>query len=466
MAFDFLKKKEHAIIKELCNKCDLLTLENKNLQARIEELSRYQEMVDAEKYIKEKMRDAELEYSRMTTDARRKLSDLKDNITSLEAKYNEGLATYNKLKKQVDVFRDSINSAEYGVYEPHFEFDFSEEYKKKIVDIVDSEKHMIKLGTAISGGENITWNGSLSEGQKMVGRQKKLMLRAFNGECDSFIMNVSWNNFEKMSERIEKSYKAINDVYAKQEIEISERYKKLKLDMLKYTYEMRLKKQEEKDRQREERERIREEEKARREAEAAYNKAKREEETYQAALDKARSEVEGLTGTKMEKMRERIAELEARLAEAVDNGQRALSMAQQTKRGYVYVISNIGSFGDDVYKVGMTRRLDPIERVNELGDASVPFPFDIHAMIFSENAPELEALLHRKLEKTRVNAVNTRKEFFKCSLDDIQSIVLESCPDAEFIRTAEARDYRITDAMRRTENNDKGNYERFPEKLF
>lgn len=465
MAFHFLKKKEYARIKELCDECDSLTLENRNLNAKISQLSRYQEMADAEKYIKEKIRDTELECSRMTADARRTVSDLEEKIASLEEKYNEGLATYKELKKQIDVFRDSIELAEYGIYEHHFEFDSSEEYKKKIIDIEESEKYMIKLGTAIVGGENITWNGSLSEGQKMVNRQKKLMLRAFNGECDSFIMSVSWNNFAKMLERVEKSYKAINEVYAKQGIAISERYKNMKIDELKYTYQMRLRKHEEKDRQREERERIREEERARREAEAAYNKAKKEEAAYQVALDKARAEVEELTGTKMEKMRERIAELEARLLEAVENGQRALSMAQQTKRGHIYVISNVGSFGENIYKVGMTRRLDPAERVFELGDASVPFPFDIHAMIFSENAPELEANIHRCLENKRVNMVNPRKEFFKCSLDEIESVVHKLRPDAEFVKIAEARDYRETNARLHTKNNENLKPE-FPDKLF
>lgn len=168
----------------------------------------------------------------------------------------------------------------------------------------------------------------------------------------------------------------------------------------------------------------------------------------------------------MERMKARIAELEARVAEAVENGKRALSMAQQTKRGFVYVISNIGSFGENVYKVGMTRRLDPTERVDELGDASVPFPFDIHAMIFSENAPELESTIHKYLEGRRVNAVNTRKEFFRCSLSEIESVVYEQCPNAEFIRMPEARDFRETEARRMTREKVKTESNEFPEQLF
>ncbi|AVQ10754.1 PF13250 domain protein [Leptospira santarosai] len=117
-------------------------------------------------------------------------------------------------------------------------------------------------------------------------------------------------------------------------------------------------------------------------------------------------------------------------------------MAQQTKAGHVYVISNIGSFGESVFKVGMTRRLDPMDRVKELGDASVPFEFDVHAIVYSENAPELEKLLHRDFEHKRLNLVNNRKEFFEIALDEIEQIVKKHKGDVQFTKAAEAREYR------------------------
>ena len=118
----------------------------------------------------------------------------------------------------------------------------------------------------------------------------------------------------------------------------------------------------------------------------------------------------------------KIKELELKLEEAHTKKEKALSMAQQTKRGHVYVISNIGSFGENLYKIGMTRRLEPVDRVKELGDASVPFPFDIHAMIFSENAPDLEKSLHNTFNNRRVNKINTRKEFFMSHLKKLKNI--------------------------------------------
>ena len=128
-------------------------------------------------------------------------------------------------------------------------------------------------------------------------------------------------------------------------------------------------------------------------------------------------------------------------------------MAQQTKRGHVYVISNIGSFGENVYKIGMTRRLDPMDRVRELGDASVPFPFDVHAIIFSEDAPALETKLHKTFNQRRVNLINTKKEFFHVSLQEIEDVVHENNAEIEFTKLAEARDYRESMAIREQNEN-------------
>ncbi len=140
--------------------------------------------------------------------------------------------------------------------------------------------------------------------------------------------------------------------------------------------------------------------------------------------------------------------LEAELSKAQEQRQRAKSMAELTKSGYVYVISNVGSFGDNVFKVGMTRRLEPLERVQELGDASVPFPSDVHAMLYSDNAPELEYALHEHLRTSSVNLVNPRKEFFRAELRDIEQFAKAHGVQVEFTQVAEAREYRESVAMR------------------
>jgi len=298
--------------------------------------------------------------------------------------------------------------------------------------------------------------GSVKEGKKMTDNFLKLVLRAFNGECDAAVMKVKYNNIKTMENRIRKTYEDLNKLSQTTHCEITSRYLDLKLQELWLTYEYQEKKYQEQEEQRIIREQMREEEKALRELEKARQDAEREERRYQEALEKARRDVESATGKAQEKLLSQIEELQKRLAEAEANKERAISQAQLTKSGHVYIISNIGSFGEDVYKIGMTRRLEPMDRVKELGDASVPFPFDVHAMIFCENAPELESRLHRHFNNRRVNKENERKEFFRVSLEEIVRVVRETdeelriCKsEVTFTKLAEAADYRKTLARER-----------------
>lgn len=180
---------------------------------------------------------------------------------------------------------------------------------------------------------------------------------------------------------------------------------------------------------------IREEQKLEREIEQEVAQVERERKAIQAALEHALATAE-------DKHSEEIQRLQARLAEAEEKSQRAISRAQMTKSGHVYVISNIGSFGEDIYKIGMTRRLEPKDRVRELGDASVPFPFDIHMMISSDDAPSLESLIHRELHRRRLNKTNPRKEFFKIDLEAIRSIVAQHHGEVDYVADPEALEYR------------------------
>lgn len=428
--FDFLKKKELDRIKELENRV-------KELEAKNNSLSKYLPLTDIESQI-EKLEQDKINISK--------------EYENLRFHYHKALATYEELKKKISIFEDDLELAEYGVYQPHFSFETSEEYKQKILFYRNEAKAMIKEGSAVNGGDNITWNGSLSKGQAMVKREKQLMLRAFNGETDSFIANVDWNNIKKMEERLNKSFEAINKVYKDQGISISEIYKEYKTWELQLTYEYKKKLQEEKEEQRAIREQMREEERAERELEAARIKAEKEEIMYIKALEKARKEIGTAVGKKQEELLQRIAELEAGLMGVETLKQKAISMAQQTKMGYVYVISNIGAFGDDIYKIGMTRRLEPTERVKELGDASVPFPFDIHAMIFSENAPELESKLHNVFANERVNMTNYKREFFNVSLDRIEEETKKLGAKVEFTKLAEAEEYRKSQILKKQIN--------------
>lgn len=455
--FDFLKKKELKKIREL----ETLVSEKKNeikvlnadltqqsdkinaLTDRISSLEKYQNIVDVDSAIQEKIKSCD----KTIAEKNQEIDGLKRQAETLRNNYKDAYKTYQDLKKEANVYRETLDLAEYGIYEPHFDFNTSQEYKLKLMHTRDQQKSLVSIGFAVLGGENISWNGSLPQGQAMVKREKKLMLRAFNGECDSFIADVDWNNVARIEERICKSYEAINRVYEKQGVYINEEYKKLKLEELHIAFEYKDKVHKEKEEQRAIREQMREEEKARREIEAALIKSQKDEELYQKALAKAREEIGSAQGDKLNKLQAKITELEARVAEAERNKERALSMAQQTKRGHVYIISNIGSFGENIYKIGMTRRLDPMDRVRELGDASVPFPFDVHAIIFSEDAPSLENALHKAFENNRVNLANPRKEFFHVTLEEIEKVVHENNASIEFTQIAEARDYRETTAI-------------------
>ena len=294
---------------------------------------------------------------------------------------------------------------------------------------------------------NWTIDGSEAKGKASTKRYIKLTLRAFNGECESLIAKVKWNNVNQMKERIKKSFETINKIGESQTVTIQSEYLDLKIKELTLEYEFQLKRQKEKEELRAAQEELREEEKARREFEQAQKEAEKEEANYEKALEKARKEIGLVTGDKHDKLQAQIEKLEQELKDAHERKERAMSMAQQTKRGHVYIISNIGSFGEQVYKIGMTRRLEPVDRIKELGDASVPFQFDIHAMIYSEDAPTLENALHKAFADKKVNMLNYRKEFFKVTLDEIEQKAKEIGLETEFTRLPEAMEYRETLAI-------------------
>ncbi|MBK7968040.1 MAG: GIY-YIG nuclease family protein [Bacteroidetes bacterium] len=193
---------------------------------------------------------------------------------------------------------------------------------------------------------------------------------------------------------------------------------------------------------------MKEEERALRELERAKKSAEQDEIVFEKEIEKTKQQLEsGLIDNKNELL-EKIAQLEAELQLAHERKDRAISMAQQTKVGHIYVVSNIGAFGENVYKIGMTRRLDPKERVKELGDASVPFHFDVHAIIYSENAPQLEYEIHKQFDNQRLNKINYRKEFFKITLDELEKFILTTTnAEIEFTKLSEAAEYRQTLAL-------------------
>lgn len=371
-------------------------------------------------------------------------NQLNNDIQAMQLDYQKKYGLFQVLTRKIAVYDEELELAEAGFYKPHFDFGTSEEYKKRIALIREKQKSMLKTKTAVICSTEWTVGESKAEGKKMVTRAIKLTTRAFNNECEAAIANVRWNNIEKMQERIHKAAEDINKMNESNHIYLDRKYVDMKMQELWLAYEYQEKVKEEKEEQAEIRRQMREEAKLEQEMAAAQ----KEEEKFQKLLFKAQAEVAKAVGVNLDKLNAEIAELSTKLEEAHQKNERALSMAQQTKAGHVYIISNIGSFGEDVYKIGMTRRLEPMDRVHELGDASVPFYFDVHAMIYSDNAPAMENALHKVFAKCRLNLVNLRKEFFHVTLDAIQSEVYKISSDAEFTITAEAEQYRQSQTIR------------------
>ncbi|WP_061708504.1 GIY-YIG nuclease family protein [Pseudenterobacter timonensis] len=276
----------------------------------------------------------------------------------------------------------------------------------------------------------------------------KFVLDAFNGKVDSTLSKIKHNNFGKLSQEIKDAFQLVNyNGSAFRSAQITDIYLQARLNELKWGVAVNEIMLEEKEEQRRIKEQLREEEKARREYEKAIKEAEKEEKAIQQAIDKATKDLLLAGEEQRLVLEQKLAELQAKYEEAEAKNQRAISMAQQTRSGHVYVISNIGSFGENVYKIGMTRRLEPLDRVRELGDASVPFSFDVHAMIYSDDAPSLEKHLHKVFNEKQVNKVNSRKEFFNVSIKDIKSTIEHMNINAHWTLFAEAKEYRESIAI-------------------
>lgn len=201
------------------------------------------------------------------------------------------------------------------------------------------------------------------------------------------------------------------------------------------------------------REQMRQEAEERKALEAEKKKVEAEESKYNKQLSALKEQLEKASEDETTALKTRILELEQQLSSVILKKEEIVNL-QNGKAGNIYIISNLGSFGENVFKIGMTRRLDPQERVNELGSASVPFKFDVHSFIFSDDAVELENKLHERLHKQRVNKVNLRKEFFYSSVDELEALVNEIDPTAEFNKTMLAEDFRQSNSADEIYSND------------
>lgn len=410
----------------------------KELQAEIESLKNMLTPEHKEAiYLQQQLEDLE----KQRKEAEIKLFDLQQQISRNDIQISEQIEQIEKQKNHIYNLNEDINMQYYGLYKPTYVFSNSDLYKERLKSVREKQKLMIKQGNACTGNMNWTVNGSKSQGNKMVKDMQKLLLRAFNVECDDIVDNVKISNFDRSKDRIYKSCDQISKLGDIMSVSITSSYTRLKIEELSLALDFEQKKQEEKEKIKEERERQREEAKAQKEIAEAKKKLEKERTHYLNALKAIDEQLEKAPDDTNLLAKKRELELNIEdTAKAIND----VDYREANKRaGYVYIISNIGAFGEGVYKIGMTRRLDPIDRVNELGDASVPFNFDVHALIFTDDAPGLENALHKAFEDRKVNKINPRREFFKVSLQEIKDEVRKNFDKTvEWTDVPEAEQYR------------------------
>ncbi len=373
---------------------------------------------------------------------------------------------YSKKQKKIDQLDTLIKSKqseiisldeeilvqEFGLYKPKYDFANALDYKEELAKIRSKQKDLIKNKRAVSGITTWQVNGSAAKGRKMVSDTQKLLLRAFNTECDELVSKVKYTNFDSSLNRIHKSAETISKLGTTMNISITTSYLDLKVKELRLAFEYQQKKQEEKEAQKAARAEMREAARLQKEIEEQRKKIEKEQTHYKTAYEHLLEQIKSDPNNK--DLLEKKDELESQLSD-IDKAMKDIDYREANHRaGYVYIISNIGAFGPNVYKIGMTRRLNPQDRVDELGDASVPFNFDVHAMIFSNNAPALETALHKAFEDRKLNMVNTRREFFNVTLDEIKDVVKKNFDKTvEFIDVPDAEQYRISQKMKHESTN-------------
>ncbi len=348
-------------------------------------------------------------------------------------------------QQQILGAEDTIQLESFALYEPKYQFTNSIDYKNRLDEIREDQKRTARgLSAEVDAWDHGAVEFTKAGWKKLRKDVLKLALRSFNSESEYCIDNVKFSNLEKMEERIRRSFETCNKLLKTIDAWWKDIVLERKLQELYLAHEYQTKRQEEKEAARQAREDQREQEKLEKEIREARAKIDKERRHFTSALQKLQLRL-GASNEQQERydLQTRIDEL-ASQSSKLDEEERLLDYRERNARaGYVYVISNIGAFGEGIFKIGMTRRLEPMDRVDELGDASVPFRFDVHALVFSDNAPALEAKLHSRFAAGRLNKVNGRKEFFRADLKQIETVIRANY-DAmvEVIHAAPAEQYR------------------------
>jgi hypothetical protein len=365
-----------------------------------------------------------------------RLAELARENAALREQYEQALTEIDLLKRDVEALHDI------GIYNYRHPLENAVAYQDALASIKAEIRTYIAEGRAIEASTRFTFDNSLAKGRKMTAELAKLMLRAYNAEAENCVRYVKAGNLPSAEKRLTGAATSIARYASMMEMHINPDCHALRLRELELTADYQMTVQEEREAAREERARLREEQQAERELRAERERLEKERAHYANVLealsgggsDQERRDLEG-----------KIAEIDGRIAE---NDYRTANI----RAGYVYVMSNVGSFGPGIVKIGLTRRLEPMDRVRELGDASVPFGFDVHALFFSDDAVSVEAELHRRFARTRVNRVNLRREYFYATPAEVKTALIEIAGNLlEFTEAAEAEQYHASESMRAAE---------------
>lgn len=387
------------------------------------------------------------------------LQNLKDEQSRLEQEIHQRRAEWEQEEREISRtklshtqearaverkllnLKDMYDVQDYGLYDFENPADDSVELKETLKDAQGRIKEMVRNKTAATGTTTMTFDGDLKKGQKMVDDMVKLLLRSFNAEAENAVKTVRAGHLTQAKNRLEKSANAVERLGKSMSIRISPTFYELREKELKLTHQHLEAVKAAKEEEREIRARQREEAKAQKEFEALKAKQEKEVEHYRnvvASLQESGDE-------------EQVVKMAATLAEAEEKLDDVENRMANTRAGYVYVASNRGAFGEGVVKIGMTRRLNPEERLKELSDASVPFNFDKHTIIFSEDAVALENALHKHFADRRVNLINMRREYFYATPAQVKDALIEHDVHVlEYHEEAEAVEFEASERQRTT----------------
>jgi len=362
----------------------------------------------------------------------RDLDPALERLASARRDLNAVLEQIDQARRELVELNDAALLQQVGIYEYHHPLENAEQYKDALASIRQDAKDFVKNGKAILASDRFAYNNSLAQGRRMTADFSKLMLRAYNTEADNCVRAVRAGTVASAKQRLERSVESIAKLGKMMDMRVAPEYHLIRLHEIELTGDYLFKVQEEREAARAERERLREEKRAEAELQAERERLTKERDHYTIALAKL---AEQGKQEEADELRQRLHTIDDAIAQ---NDYRIANI----RAGYVYVISNIGAFGGNVVKIGMTRRLEPRDRILELGDASVPFPFDIHLLLFSEDAVALENDLHKTFADRRLNQVNLRREFFFVTPQEIRATLTEKLGNIlEFNETPEATQY-------------------------